>query len=105
MLLGHTRNMALSFRRDYPDLVLGRLEADPGRRDVVDHDRVQPLERELLAAVGDRAVAVLGREADQPLAGPPAPGERGQDVLRTGQLEGQGLARGVLLELAGVLGG
>ena len=52
-----------------------------GVGDVVDDDGVEALALELLAPVRDGAVAVLGGEADQHLAGAPAGGEPGQHVL------------------------
>ena len=61
---------------DDPDLVVGGVEADAGAADVVDDDGVEVLAGELVAAVGERALAVLGGEADEQLAGAAAGGER-----------------------------
>src|SRR5262245_7958132 len=100
--LGRTRHMALAVGRDDRDLVLGSLEADVRARDVVDHDGIEPLARELVAPVGDRAVAVLGGEADHGLAGAAGGGEAGQDVRGTFERDDEFLVR-VFLEL--VVGG
>ena len=59
------RHGLLSVGREDRDGVVGRVESDAGRADVVDHDRVEALALELAAAVLDRTVAVLGGEADQ----------------------------------------
>ena len=55
----------------------------PERADVVDDDGVEPLALELPAAVLDRAVARLGGEADEQLAGAAAGGETGEHVIGT----------------------
>ena len=60
-----------------------RVEADAGRADVVDHDRVELLALQLAAPVLERAAAGLGGEADEQLAGAAAGGESGEHVLRT----------------------
>ena len=59
----------------------------PGGTDVVHHDGVEVLARELVAPVGDRALAVLGGEADEQLAGAAAGGERGEHVRCTHQTQ------------------
>src|SRR3954468_10691996 len=98
--LRRARDVALARRGDDRDLVVGALEADVRAADVVDDDGVEALARELVAPVLDRALAVLGGEADERLAVAAAGGERRDDVL--GALEGQlePLAL-VLLELRG----
>src|SRR4051794_36112435 len=51
-------NRLLAVGGDDRHLVLGGVETDVRAGDVVDDDRVQALALELLAAIGDRAVAV-----------------------------------------------
>ena len=75
------------------------VEADVRARDVVDDHRVDALARELVAAMVKRAVAVLGREADQRLAGTPRRRQPGEDVRRALQLDAHALVGG-LLQLA-----
>ena len=91
-----------SLGRDDPDFVVGGLEADAGSADVVNDDRVEFLPRELVAPVGERAVAVLGGEADDQLAVAAALGERGEHVRSTDETQVQFPAGLILLELAGV---
>ena len=74
------------------DLVVVGVEADVGARDVVYHDRVQPLPRELLARELDRPLAVLGREADDRLAVATAGDEAREHVPRGLELELQASA-------------
>ena len=80
----------------------GGLEADSGPADVVNDDRIEFLTRELVAPVGERALAVLGGEADEQLAGAAALGERREHVRSTHEAQVQFPAGLVLLELAGV---
>ena len=93
------RDVLLGARRHDRDLVLECVEADAGAADVVDDDRVEALAPQLLAAVVERAVAVLGREADDHLARAPGGGERREHVRRRLELDRQPVAP-VLLELA-----
>src|SRR5687767_7856824 len=74
---------------DDRDLVLLGVESDVGARDVVDHDRVEPLALELPARALDGALAVLGGEPDQDLLGAPLSGDLGKDVLGRLELEGE----------------
>ena len=74
-------------RGDDGDLVLGGVEADARRADVVDDDRVELLALQLGATVLERAVARLGGEADEQLAGTAARGETGEHVLGTFQAQ------------------
>ena len=60
-------HVALAGRGDDRHLVVGGVEADARAADVVDDDRVDALAPQLVAAVVERAVAVLGREADEHL--------------------------------------
>ena len=78
-----------SLGRDDPDFVVGGLEADPGSADVINDDRVEFLPRELVAPVGERALAVLGGEADDQLAVAAALGERGEHVRSTDETQVQ----------------
>src|SRR5918912_1506754 len=96
--LGGARHVALAVGRDDRDLVVHALEADVGAPDVVDDHGVEPLAGELLAPVGDRALAVLGREAHERLARPAVGGERRDDVGRALEREREGFAA-VLLQL------
>ena len=85
---------------DDRDLVVGGVEADVRARDVVDDDRVDPLARELVAPVVQRALAVLGGEADERLVGPARRREAREDVRRALELDAHALVGG-LLQLAG----
>ena len=65
--LGRGRDMLLARRGDDRHLVVLRVEAHARLRDVVADDRVDRLALELLPRPRERAVAVLGREADDRL--------------------------------------
>ncbi len=82
-------HVALAGRGDDRDLVVDGVEADARGRDVVDDDRVEALARELVAAVVERARAVLGGEADERLAGAARGGQRGEHVGGRLELERQ----------------
>src|SRR4051795_7648323 len=81
------RHMTLAAGGHDGHLVLDAFEADVLPADVVDDDRVEALAAQLVAAVLDRALAVLGGEADERLARPAGGGEGRDDVV--GALEGQ----------------
>ena len=72
--------MLLTVGGDDPDFVIGGLEADPGSADVINDDRIEFLTLEFPATVGERAVAVLGGEADDQLARTTAFGQRREHV-------------------------
>src|SRR4051812_34238807 len=92
------RHMALGGRRHDRHLVLDALEADVLPADVVDDDGVEALAAQLVAAVVDRPLAVLGGEPDDRLLRAAPGGERRDDVV--GALEGQReRVAAVLLEL------
>src|SRR3954469_22564718 len=85
--LRRSRHMTLAAGGHDGHLVLDAFEADVLPADVVDDDRVEALAAQLVAAVLDRALAVLGGEADERLARPAGGGEGRDDVV--GALEGQ----------------
>ena len=67
------------------NLILLRVKADVGAGDVVDHDRVKALALELLPAISDSSLAVLGRKSDDQLAVMTLGRKFGENVL--GRLE------------------
>jgi hypothetical protein len=74
LVLASPRYVSLAARdgQDRDLIVLG-VKSDSGLRDVVDHHGVKPLALELLAPIGERAVAMFRREPHEQLAGAPAP--------------------------------
>src|SRR3954454_946945 len=96
--LRRPRHVALAGGGHDGHLVLDAFEADVLPADVVDDDGVEALALELAAAVVDRALAVLGGEADEGLVRPAGGRERGDDVVCALQREGERLAP-VLLQL------
>ena len=100
--LGRLRHVLLAVGRDDPDLVVGGLEADAGAADVVNDDRVEFLARELVAPVRERALAVLGGEADEQLAGRGGARRAKRARPQYGRAQVQFPAGLILLELARV---
>src|SRR6478736_3375334 len=94
--------MPLVLRRDDPDLIVWRLEADSSPTDVVNDDRIEFLTGQLLTSVRERSLAVLGSEADEQLIGPAALGQRREHVCSTHETQVQFPAGLVLLQLSGV---
>src|SRR3954467_13106960 len=86
---GSARHGALVGGGDDFHLVVLDVEADVGARDVVDHDRVQALALELAAGALDRALAVLGGEADERLVRASPGRERAENVVRGFEVERQ----------------
>src|SRR5204863_1178665 len=74
-------------RRHQRHLVVGCLEADVAPRDVVEDDQVDVLANQLLPCSVEAALALIGREPDQHLAGTARRAECLQDVRRRLELE------------------
>src|SRR4029079_13508347 len=81
-LLRCFRNRPLAGCREQRHLVVGRVEADVGSRDVVDDEDVGTLARELLSRALDARCARLCGETDEELALAAATAERREDVGR-----------------------
>src|SRR5277367_3578422 len=88
--------LALGVHGEDRDLIHVRVETNVLARDVVHDDRVESLLGQLPAGVVDRALAVLGGEADQRLTVPPLRRQRSEHVRGGLQLQLQARAARLL---------
>ena len=88
---GALSTRALAVGRDEHDLVLGRVEPDARRADVVEDDEVRVLRRRASALALEPRLAVIGAERHEHLPGALALAERACDVDRRRELERPGV--------------